>query len=253
MKKQQVPIDRTYKLLRNAAPLSFMLPARSTRKHPLLWFDEENGVNRPLRYAVNQRTPFEDEQDDNAIIEPIVFENGFLSVAKNNPVLQKFLFHHPMNGKVFIEVDKERDAQAALENMEIEMEALLEVKSMGVDQMETVARVLFGKNTSLMTTSELKRDIFIYARRNPKEFLAVLTDPELKLHSKIQRFFDEKLLVFKNGKKDVFFNTASLKKKMVTIPFDSDPTSIVISYLKSEDGMDSLKMLESNLSTGGEE
>lgn len=252
MKKQQVPVDRTYKLLRNAAPLSFMLPARSTRKNPLLWFDEENGVNRQLRYAVNQKSPFEDEQDDNAIIEPIVFENGFLSVPKNNPVLQKFLFHHPMNGKVFTEVDREKDAQSVLENMEIEVDALLEAKSLGVDQMETVARVLFGKNTALMTTSELKRDIFVYARRNPKEFLAVLSDPELKLHSKIQRFFDEKLLVYKNGKKDVFFNTASVKKKMVTIPFDADPTSIIISYLKSEDGMDSLKMLESNLSMGGE-
>ena len=49
-----------------------MLNSRNTRRSPLLYFDEEKGVNRPLRYARNQKTPFEDDQDDNIILEPIV-------------------------------------------------------------------------------------------------------------------------------------------------------------------------------------
>ena len=52
-----------------------MLPSRNTKRYPLLWFDEDKGVNRPLRYAINQKTPFEDEQDGNAIVEPIIFED----------------------------------------------------------------------------------------------------------------------------------------------------------------------------------
>ena len=32
-----------------------------------MWYDEDKNVNRVLRYAVNQKTPFEDEQDGNAI------------------------------------------------------------------------------------------------------------------------------------------------------------------------------------------
>ena len=62
MKKTKF-VDKVYKLKRNAAPLSFMLPGISTRRNPLLWFDEEKGVNRSLRYARNQKSPFEDEQD----------------------------------------------------------------------------------------------------------------------------------------------------------------------------------------------
>ena len=64
--------DRVYILKSHSTPLSFMLNSRNTRRSPLLYFDEEKGVNRPLRYARNQKTPFEDDQDDNIILEPIV-------------------------------------------------------------------------------------------------------------------------------------------------------------------------------------
>ena len=58
----------------------------------------------------NQNSPFQDEQDDTAILEPIVFENGFLSVPKTNQVLQKFLDLHPGNGRIFVEINKEAEA-----------------------------------------------------------------------------------------------------------------------------------------------
>ena len=77
MKKRKQLVDKAYKLTRNAAPLPFMLPTRHNRRNPLLHFDEETRTNRPLRYARNQNSPFEDEQDGNAIVEPIIFEDGF--------------------------------------------------------------------------------------------------------------------------------------------------------------------------------
>ena len=69
--------DRIYILKTKTTPLSFMLASRNTGRHPLMHFDEEKQVNRALRYARNQKSPFEDEQDDNAILEPVVFEDGF--------------------------------------------------------------------------------------------------------------------------------------------------------------------------------
>ena len=105
MKKNQKFVDKTYKLKRDAAPLSFMLASRHTKRYPLLWFDENTGENRALRYSRNQKSVFEDEQDGNAILEPIIFEDGFLNVPKNNQVLQKFLTLHPQNGIKFEEVN----------------------------------------------------------------------------------------------------------------------------------------------------
>ena len=80
MKKTVEYVDKQYKLLGQDAPLSFMLASRNSRRFPLLWFDEDKGEQRALRYARNQQSPFEDEQDGNAILEPIVFEDGFLTV-----------------------------------------------------------------------------------------------------------------------------------------------------------------------------
>jgi hypothetical protein len=247
MKKQSISSDKVYKLKGESAPLSFTLPSRNTRRYPLLYFDEENNVNRALRYAINQKSPFEDEQDGNAIVEPIVFENGFLSVPRTNPVLQQFLHYHPLNGLSFIQVDYEKDAAKEVEQLTSEVDALIEARQLSVDQMETIARVLFSKDPNKFTTSELKRDILIYAKRDPKGFLNILRDPMLKLQANIHVFFENKLLAFRNNNKEVWFNTPSVKKKMLTVSYGDDPYFAVAQFLKTDDGIDALKMLENNL------
>ena len=196
MTKNEKSVDKVYKLKKNAAPLSYMLPSRNSRRFPLLWFDEELGINKPLRYAVNQKSPFEDEQDGNAIIEPIVFEDGFLKVSRTNPVLQQFLFYHPQKNVIFIEVDDEKDASVEVEKLNTEVDALIEARQLSIDQVETIGRVLFGKDISKTTTSELRRDILVYAKRDPSGFLSMINDPMMQLQSKVQLFFDKGFLSF---------------------------------------------------------
>lgn len=247
MKKNVTSTDKIYKLKGEAAPLSYTLPSRNTRRYPLLYFDEENNVNRPLRYAINQKSPFEDEQDGNAIVEPVIFENGFLSVPKNNPVLQQFLHYHPLNGRAFVEVDNEKDAATEVERLTSEVDALIEARQLSIDQLEVVSRVLFNKDPNRFTTAELKRDVLIYAKRDPRGFLNLLNDPMLKLQSNVHVFFEQKLLTFRNGHKEVWFNTGSNKRKMLTVPFGEDPYFCVAEYLKTDEGITVLKMLENNL------
>ena len=246
MAKVTTPVDKVYKL-KIGNPLSYTLASRNHPRFPLMWFDEKNNVNRALRYSTNQKSPFEDEQDGNAIIEPIIFEDGFLRVPKNNPVLQQFLHYHPLNGLIFTEVDKEKDAAAEVEDLDLEIEALVEAKQLSIDQIETLTRVMFGKDPSTVSTAELKRDILVFAKREPKEFLSILNDPELKFQAKVRLFFENKLLILRNGDKEVWFNTATNKKKMLSVPFGEDPYEMVAHYLQSDDGIDSLKMLEAVL------
>ena len=247
MKKNLALVDKIYKLKGDAAPLSYTLPSRNNKRYPLLWFDEEKNINKPLRYAINQKSPFEDEQDGNAIVEPIIFENGFLSVPRNNPVLQQFLFYHPLNGRAFVEVNNERDAAQEVEVLNAEVDALVEARQLSIEQLEIMSRVLFSKDPSKYTTAELKRDILVYAKREPRAFLSAVNDPMLKLQSNIHVFFENKLLIFKNGRKEVWFNTTTNKKKMMNVPYGEDPYSSVTQFLKSDDGIDVLKMLESNI------
>lgn len=247
MKKQQKYVDKTYRLMREAAPLSFMLPVRNSRRSPLLWFDETKGTNRALRYGANQKSPFEDEQDGNVIVEPIVFEDGFLTVPRTNQVLQKFLHYHPLNGKKFEEVNNEKDAAEVVEALNVQVDALIEAKKLTIEQLETIGRVLMATDVSKMTTAELRRDILIYAKEDPTGFLRMVSDPEIKLQSKVQMFFDESILGFRNNKKDVFFNLPGNKKKMMSIPFGEDPMYVVTSYLQSDDGLEVLEYLEKQL------
>lgn len=246
MAKEKIIKDKAYRLL-SGSPLTFVLASRNHPRYPLMWFDEKKNQNRVLRYAINQVSPFEDEQDNNPILEPIVFEDGMLIVPKTNPVLQEFLHYHPQNGIVFSEVDKEKDAHNQVADLNVEVDALIEARNLTLSQIEMITRVLFGKDPSTISTAELKRDILVFAKNDPYTFLEVVNDPELKFQAKVRMFFDRSLLVVKNDR-DIYFNTATNKKKMCSIAFGMDAFEMSLSYLQSDEGIDSLKMLEAHLS-----
>lgn len=239
--------DRTYRLKNGQKPLTFTIPSRNHPRFPLLWFDKENNQNRALRYAINQNSPFEDEQDGNAILDPITFEDGLLHVPMTNPVLQIFLYIHPMNNVLFEEVDNEKIASNELENFNIEVDAMIEARQLTVEQLESVYRVLYGKDPSTVTTAEIRRDVIIAAKRDPKGFVNMIKDPMLSFNSKVRVFFESKLLTMRNNDKEVWFNTPSNKRKMLAVPFGHDPYETVALYLKTDEGIEALKFLESQL------
>ena len=238
MKTKQIFTSKAYRLKNEACPLNYMLASHNSSRSPLLYFDEETGVNRPLRYARNQKSPFVEEQDGNAILEPIVFEDGLLYVTKENQVLQQFLYYHPMRDRVFEEVDNERDASEDVEILEMELNAQIIAKELSFEKLLSVSRILLGSSVDRLSTPELKRDILLFAKYNPSDFIEVVNDPDLEFGDEVRQFFDEKLLSLRNNNKDVYFNLKGNKKKMLTVPFGEDPYHIVGSYLKSDDGLD---------------
>jgi hypothetical protein len=240
-------VDKVYKLL-SGNPLSYSLASRNHPRFPLMWYDEDKQQNRALRYAINQKSPFEDEQDGNAIMEPIIFEDGFLSVSRTNPVLQEFLHYHPLNGKVFVEVDEEKEAEEEVADMNLEIDALIAARELTIEQIETLTRVMFGKDPSIYPSDILKRDILVYAKSEPRDFLNILNDPELKFQAKIHLFFESKLLALRNNDREIWFNTSTNKKKMLSVPFGEDPYEMAGHFLQSDEGLDALKMLEAILS-----
>ena len=110
--------------------------------------------------------------------------------------------------------------------------------------LENISRVLLGSSVDKMTTAELKRDVLVFAKQNPFEFLDLLNDPMLELESKVAKFFEDGLLGMRNKNKDVYFNLANNKTKMLTVPFGESANYIVASYLQSDEGVETLKLLE---------
>ena len=215
----------------------------------MLHFDEGKGLNRPLRYARNQKSPFEDEQDGNAILEPIVFEDGMLFVPKQNQVLQQFLHYHPSNGRVYEVVDKSRDASKELEMVEKAVDAMIVAKELKGDKLLAVARVLIGVSVDKMSTAEIKRDVLVYARNSPHDFMETINDPMLDLTNDVVQFFNNSYLSFRNSGKDVYFNLPKNKTKLLTVPFGEDPYYIVASLFQTDDGIETYKLLKKRLSS----
>lgn len=228
--------ERIYFLRGGKEPLTYVLKSRNSRKSPLLYFDEEKGVNRALRYARNQKSPFEDEQDDNAIIEPIMFENGILKVDKHDTVLQKFLEIHPENGSIFEEFVPEKDAEAEIEQFNYEVDALIAAREMSIDQCEEILRELVGNKVDSMTSKEVRRDVMVFARTNPYDLLTMSGDPVVQMRNNIAKFFSMNIIQMRNKGRDVYYNLPNNKKRMLTVPEGEDPQEAVKLYFETEEG-----------------
>tara|TARA_R100000544_G_scaffold36615_1_gene25277 strand:+ start:557 stop:1198 length:642 start_codon:yes stop_codon:yes gene_type:complete len=213
-----------------------------------LHFDEDQGYNRALRYATNQKSPFEDEQDGNVVLAPVVFMDGLLHVPANNQALQHFLSLHPLLDIKFEEVNNEKTATIEVANLDMEVDALIEARGLSLEMMETVGRILFDVDTSLMTTSELKRDILVYAKRSPQSFLTVVSDPQLVFNGAVASFLDHKVITWRNNQKEVYFNTPSNKKRMMAVPFGDDPMVALQSYFKTDEGLEQFDALQALIS-----
>lgn len=243
--KKNQPQDMVFVLNRKNAPLSFMLNSRNTSSNPLMHWD--GNQNRALRYAKNQKSPFEDEQDGQLVLEPIIFEDGSLFVPKTNPALQQFLMYHPGFNKTFSLLDNEKDAKEDIEVLNMEVDALIKAKELSLDMMVTIARVQLGIDVDKTSTPEIKRDVLVYARNYPEDFLMTIQDPSLKVQDTVARCFEETILRLRNKNRDVYINLPKNKSRLMTLPVGEDRNYAVANYLKTDDGLPTLKMLESHL------
>jgi hypothetical protein len=242
--------DRTYLLKGDSAPLTYFILSRDTKRKRLLYFDEEEGVNLTLRYARNQKSPFEHEQDANAILEPIVFEDGVLRVPRTNPVLQEFLHYHPGNGSEFYEFDSEKDAQEDVEYLVSEIDALIAVRDLSQNdfgKLEAIARLVLNNDVDTMSSAEVKRDMMLFAKRYPEDFMEALDDPSLSINNIAFKAISEGYLTFRNGK-DIYYNLKDNKKRLLTVPFGEDHIYVLASFLQSNEGLELYKFLEEKIS-----
>ena len=238
--------DRTYILTNGRAPITWSIQTRNTPRKPLLWFDEEKGYNREIRYASNQKSCFVDEQDNKAILGHIIFENGGLYVPKTNQPLQKLLsLYHPRKDYVYKEQDQVAEAKDDLVSIETEMEALNTAMSIEVDQAEAILRVELGSAVDKMSSAELKRDLYMFARNNPILFLDLVNDENVMLRNLAIKAAEMGIIKLSQDQRT--FAWGSNDKKLMTVPFDENPYSAFAAYLKTDEGVEIFKSIEKKL------
>ena len=233
--------DRMYVLSNNKTPLS-----RSIRSANIYYFDEEKGYERELKYCENQNTCFVDEMQGDQRLSHIVFRNGMLPVPKNKVTLQKLLsLYHPHSNKLFFEMKPEVQAASQVEMIEVEIEALNAAKNLDIDMVEAVMRVEVGSKVSEMSSKELKRDLLLYAKRNPGLFLELVNDENVVLRNFGIKATEMGILKLSPDQRT--FSWGNNDRKLMNVPFDEHPYSALAAWFKTDEGMEIYSNIEKRL------
>jgi len=224
--------DRIYYLRGNTKPLSRMIKSAD-----IYWFDEEKGYERELKYCQNQKTPFVDEMKGDQRLEHIIFRSGSLYVPKEQTTLQKLLsLYHPHKDKLYYEFKPVEIAENQLDWLEFEVEALGIAKDMDIDMAEAIMRAEIGSEVNNLSSKELKRDLLLFARRNPKLFIELTTDDNVQLRNFGVKAVEAGIIKLSSDQR--YFMWGSNERKLMTVPFDEHPYSALAAWFKTDEGME---------------
>jgi hypothetical protein len=233
--------DRMYYLKNGKSPLTYLI-----RGSNIFWFDEEKGYERELKYTSNQKTSFVDEMHGEQRLEHIIFENGSLFVPRNKTVLQKLLsLYHPHRNKLFEEHKPSEIAASEIDILELEIEALNAAQNLDIDMVEAVMRVEMGSKVSEMSSKELKRDLLLYAKRNPELFLELVNDENVVLRNFGIKATEMGILKLSSDQRT--FSWGSNDRKLMNVPFDEHPYSALAAWFKTDEGMEIYSNIEKRL------
>ena len=170
---------------------------------------------------------------------------GHLLVPKEKRNLQEFLDHHPHRSLIFAEYDSEVEAVDDVDQLEIELLAMNAASEMDVDFAEAILRVEIGSKVSSMSSKELKRDLLLFARKNPHLFIELANDDNVHLRN-IAIVAVEKSIIKLSGD-NRSFSWGSNDRKLMTVPFDENPYSAMAAWFKTDEGLEVFRSIEKKL------
>ena len=233
--------DRMYLLRDGKKPLS-----RSIKSANIFYFDEEKGYERELKYCQNQKTPFVDEMKGDQRLEHIIFRSGVLFVEKEKTTLQKLLsLYHPHRETIYEEYKPEGIAADEIDTLNIQVDALVAARNIDIDMAEAIMRVERGSEVSELSSKELKRDLLVFARNNPKLFLELADDENVMLRNFGIRAVEAGILRLSSDQRN--FMWGSNGRKLMVIPFDEHPYTALAHWFKTDEGMEIYSNIEKRL------
>jgi FtsZ-binding cell division protein ZapB len=179
-------------------------------------------------------------------LEHVIFRNGMLIVEKEKTILQKLLsLYHPDRNKMFYEEMPVKNAINDIAWLEMEIEALNAAKNLDIDMAEAIMRVEVGSKVSDMSSKELKRDLLLYAKRNPELFLELVNDENVVLRNFGIKATEMGILKLSSDQRT--FTWGSNDRKLMNVPFDEHPYSALAAWFKTDEGMEIYSNIEKRL------
>jgi len=238
--------DRVYYLKGNKNPLTLTIPGKHTRKHALLYFDPKTGKQNELRYATNQDSPLVDEQKGEVTLGHIRFDNGTLVVPKQMQNLQRLLsLYHPLKGKLYEEYSAVAEAEDELDILDMQIDALNAARSIEVDHAEAILRVEKGSVVNTMSSKELRRDLLLFAKKDPMLFISLANDENVILRNFSIRATEAGIINLSADQRSFTWGTNN--RKLMNVPFDENPYSAFAAFLKTDEGVEIYKSIDKKL------
>ena len=232
--------DRLYELTTQETPITYILNSRG-----FMHFDEAKGYEREVKYCENQKTVYIDEMKGSQRLSHIAFRDGKLFVPKEKQTLQKFLLIHPKNGTHFQEYDAVKIAENELDFLQLEITALTAAQGIEIDHAEAILRSELGSKVSTMTSKELKRDLLLFAKKNPELFLELANDENISIRNLGIKAVENHIIHLSSDQRT--FTWGSTGRKLITVPFDENPYSALAAWFKTDEGVEVYQTIEKRL------
>ena len=153
--------------------------------------------------------------------------------------------YHPHKDSLFYEYKAEEEAKSEVEILEYEIEALMIARDMDIDLAESIMRAEVGSKVSELSSKELRRDLLVFARNNPKLFLELADDENVMLRNFGIRAVENGILRLSSDQRN--FLWGSNGRKLMTIPFDEHPYTALAHWFKTDEGMEIFQNIEKRL------
>ena len=122
------------------------------------------------------------------------------------------------------------------------MKRLILQPAMDVDMAEAIVRVEIGSSVSGMSSKEIKRDLLLFAKRNPALFLDLANDENVQLRNFAIKAKEANIINLSQDQRTISW--ASNGKKLMTVPFDENPYSAFAAFLQTDEGVEVYKSIE---------
>jgi len=233
--------DRMYLLKDGKKPLS-----RSIKSANIYYFDKKLGYERELKYCQNQKTSFVDEMVGDQRLEHIIFRSGALFVEKEKVTLQKLLsLYHPHKENIYEEYKPEGLAADEIDVLNMQVDALVAARNIDIDMAEAIMRVEKGSSVSDLSSKELKRDLLVFAKNNPKLFLELADDENVMLRNFGIKAVEAGVIRLSSDQRNFIWGNNG--RKLMVIPFDEHPYTALAHWFKTDEGMEIYSNIEKRL------
>ena len=146
---------------------------------------------------------------------------------------------------VYSEKDDVAEAKEDLFDIETEMKALNTATSIEIDQAEAILRVEIGSTVDKMSSAEIKRDLYLFARNNPVLFLDLVSDENVVLRNLAIKANESGVIRLSQDQRS--FTWGSNDRKLMEVPFDENPYSAFAAWLKTDEGVEVYKSIQKKL------